>query len=1074
MRLSYRQGIINAQTNFLQVSLSGVSLLSIGTMFSATVSHGTSEYLIKEFQTVNNAWVGTFNVDTWLYVDINRVTAIKTFGTTSLLPIFSTVAPNAPLNDQHWFDTTQNKMKVYNSSANAWLVVIRLFVGKLTAGTIPSYVYPIGGTQAGTINSDGIASGTIVFDRSLSPIIKGNGEFYTTEDELIVDGFAQYVRLESNVIPITSNANISAYSVVKFVSDGVVGLCNYNDIGNSVLGMISENLTYGQSGAMMVQGIIVNPNWVINNWAVNSSLWVLENGELVDVDPYASNPSLYPIKRVPVARVISKNTIIFEQGLGGIGQTGATGASDVDPATDVAFGTVKLTSNTASSVVVSTDDTRLVPGNTLAAVNHTHSASTITSVPSGFISGANVQAAIAQIATDVVLKSGSVMSGTLDLDSNPIINLPSPVNLLDGANKAYVDSKVSGLNWKDPIHMANLISDAAVTPPGSPNFSDVYIVPSAGVGAWGFPAGSIVHWTGTAWVAEPDGVLSAHPVGTRFGISIESPTVAGGSFAGKDAKIAVLTNPSLPIWSFITPILNDAVLVNNVDSQHAYHQYVFNGTDWVEFGGPQAFTIGTGLELNGNSLQVDDTRYVNVTGDTMTGDLIISGSNQLGVSKTSLDVFDSYYSTIQLGPANSLVTGYNGGVAEDWLEFDLCVNTVFDSLGTKNIAAGNSSYLYLDSGYIGFLATTTTALAGSQINGNFANVFSSTFSGTFFNSGISSRGTFVAQSKYIPSSKLEYNPDANVSYGPMRMTTPGDSIIELRDITNNVDMYVGTNSYGGILGTITNHPMTFRTNSTERMRIDANGHLMVNQYSTSDTVEFVAYTGTHALRLTGAANNFTEIITGDSTVGQSYGLFIQAGTNTSDYAFSVNNYSQSINIISAKGDGTVGIGTSFPNERLTVNGVVSLAHTASTPSLSAGFGKLWVDNTSGELQFTKYDGTVQPITPTPYDVVGYVEGSPTSNATVLFFLAIRNFTLSTSYGTPRCESMTAATSSATFTIKKNGSSIGTMVFSASGTVAVVSLTTTSVVVGDKITITAPVSADATLANIAFTLPAILS
>src|SRR5260370_29698181 len=65
----------------------------------------------------------------------------------------------------------------------------------------------------------------------------------------------------------------------------------------------------------------------------------------------------------------------------------------------------------------------------------------------------------------------------------------------------------------------------------------------------------------------------------------------------------------------------------------------------------------------------------------------------------------------------------------------------------------------------------------------------------------------------------------------------------------------------------------------------------------------------------------------------------------------------------------------------------------------------------------------------------------------------------------------ASTGTATFLVKKNGSQIGTIVFTAATTAT---FTTSSGVAqrfaqGDILTITAPSSADATLANPAFTL-----
>jgi hypothetical protein len=65
---------------------------------------------------------------------------------------------------------------------------------------------------------------------------------------------------------------------------------------------------------------------------------------------------------------------------------------------------------------------------------------------------------------------------------------------------------------------------------------------------------------------------------------------------------------------------------------------------------------------------------------------------------------------------------------------------------------------------------------------------------------------------------------------------------------------------------------------------------------------------------------------------------------------------------------------------------------------------------------------------------------------------------------------TAATAQTDFDIKKNGSSVGTMRFAAAGTTAsFIMASQTSFAAGDILTLVAPASPDATLANIGFAL-----
>jgi len=78
--------------------------------------------------------------------------------------------------------------------------------------------------------------------------------------------------------------------------------------------------------------------------------------------------------------------------------------------------------------------------------------------------------------------------------------------------------------------------------------------------------------------------------------------------------------------------------------------------------------------------------------------------------------------------------------------------------------------------------------------------------------------------------------------------------------------------------------------------------------------------------------------------------------------------------------------------------------------------------------------------------------------------------LTGSYGTAG----TAATAAASFAVAKNGTGVGTMAFAAGATIATFTMgTATTFASGDVLTIIAPASPDATLANLAWTLTGVL-
>lgn len=108
----------------------------------------------------------------------------------------------------------------------------------------------------------------------------------------------------------------------------------------------------------------------------------------------------------------------------------------------------------------------------------------------------------------------------------------------------------------------------------------------------------------------------------------------------------------------------------------------------------------------------------------------------------------------------------------------------------------------------------------------------------------------------------------------------------------------------------------------------------------------------------------------------------------------------------------------------------------------------------------------------PYDLACQVVGVPDASAVVLRFIAVRAFTLSASG--QRGTAGVAATAQTDFIVAVNGVTKATLRFAASGvTISVVGGTAATIAAGDIITITAPGSADATLANIGFTLTGVL-
>lgn len=598
MILNFRQGVVSGDKtvtgdpDFIQFTGSDYRLSTDNEPLVVALAHGTTNYLHTETSNVTG-W-NIVSEDTWLYIEIDLITAQRTFGSTNVEPVYGPTAPLAPADNLHWFNTTDNTMYFWNNATTQWFEVIRVMVAKVDATNTITY-YPFGTQVAISSVTPIYNTGRIFYDVTGEALYRPNQSFLTTEDQMMVSGtVAQSIRLESNAVVAKAAYPIPAFHVVKYSNFETVELANYEDTGTTVLAMATTEANTGEIIQVTVQGVITNPAWDFQT--VGVPLWVDLTGDLVDVDPNITNNNRPA--QVPVARVLSKTSIIFEQGLGGKGEKGLSGdVAGIHPASTSVAGVARLSTaptNALDPIVVGNNDLRL--SDARASLPHIHDAADVTVAPYGSVAAANVQDALEEVDTTVLHLSGGTLTGDLILNDDPTVNLGA-------VTKQYVDSRVSGLSWIDPICLVNMISDTQTTPPISPEISDAYIVGAGGSGVWSGLDGNIVIWDGAAWLDR--GALSSFSTTRRFGVAMESNTTPSGTFAGHKNDIAIY-DPNTMSWTFYVPSNTNAVWVCNELSLHAYHQYAYDGTKWIEFGGTTAVSPGTNLELSGNSLNVID------------------------------------------------------------------------------------------------------------------------------------------------------------------------------------------------------------------------------------------------------------------------------------------------------------------------------------------------------------------------------------------------------------------------------------------------------------------------------------
>lgn len=169
--------------------------------------------------------------------------------------------------------------------------------------------------------------------------------------------------------------------------------------------------------------------------------------------------------------------------------------------------------------------------------------------------------------------------------------------------------------------------------------------------------------------------------------------------------------------------------------------------------------------------------------------------------------------------------------------------------------------------------------------------------------------------------------------------------------------------------------------------------------------------------------------------------------------------------------GSTGSGVNSLSTRLTIpttGGIVIAPVTSAAPTAS---GTIAYDSTTDVVKAGVNGATVDITT---FPVAAYSMAAPGASQTLLRLVFDRAVNIAGfADGTnANVKSGVAATAQTDFTVKKNGSTFATIRFAAAGTQATwQSSTSTDFAAGDILTIVAPVTPDATLADIGFTITA---
>lgn len=426
MKATYRQGIIAGQRDinstplFLHLNTTnGVDITVSPDPLVLNFSHGRSNYQVEFRQSVNNAWTGLTNgaQTYWLYWDISLKDATVTQGVSIYSPVYQTTAPQNPAVGQHWFDTNNAIMQVWDGAR--WVIRVRLFAASVT-GTAISYM-PFASQAGLNVEND---TGYIMKDRDGFPIRNSDGTFFTTDTQATAanSSTSSGIKFDQNVMVAAASEPIPKYALVKYTAANIIGLAGDETDPIQPVGIVDRALAPNETGSVIFRGAISHTNWSqvtveavpqFPSEAIGKQLYAAQTGKMT----WHRTSDLYAIK---IGTILNATTIYLDID------------TDTQPAPTDIQGVVSVTG--ALPIMVTNN-----AANPIISINQA------TTTASGFMAAAD-KVELNQLRTDLtsevaaraaadglrVLKDGDSMTGFLSLASDP-------VDPMHAVTKQYVD-----------------------------------------------------------------------------------------------------------------------------------------------------------------------------------------------------------------------------------------------------------------------------------------------------------------------------------------------------------------------------------------------------------------------------------------------------------------------------------------------------------------------------------------------------------------------------------------------------------------------------------------------------------
>lgn len=307
MIINFRQGIISGQVsqNFIQLVDGKVNINVDIQRLDLAFAYGSSDYLFTESENVTGAW-GPFtnNVNTYLYWDIDLTSGIRTFGTTRYPLAFGSILPASPNTDQHFFDYTDSKMKVWNGQK--WNEKLRVFAGYIQGGAV--LVSQSFGSQV-NLNAQ-VSLGYILYDSNRNPLKisdkTGRSVFVTTESQIYTQNdIHNAYKIDAVLMDGKALEPVPAFSCITWKGPKQIGVASYTDYTRPCIGISVEKSGKDDVKQFVTKGFVTN----YNNWnfseAPNTPIFVGATGEIT-----TTVPQKYSLQKI--GHIVSPDTVFID------------------------------------------------------------------------------------------------------------------------------------------------------------------------------------------------------------------------------------------------------------------------------------------------------------------------------------------------------------------------------------------------------------------------------------------------------------------------------------------------------------------------------------------------------------------------------------------------------------------------------------------------------------------------------------------------------------------------------------------------------------------------------------------